>query len=348
MNAFDVGLPLARLTRDPVESVEKIGNGGNSKVYRIQCRNGATYAAKFYFQRTADGQDRLQVELAALRFLWESGVRCIPRPLAADPAAQIALFEYVRGGEIGPGTVTARDLDQAVAFADMLKRLGTLDASAGLPLAAEACFSGAAVVDNVKARLVRLEATQRHGEIYNALRCFLRERFAPALARLTGWARAEQGKAAFGVELAPRLRTLSPSDFGFHNAIRRESGELVFVDFEYFGWDDPAKMIADFLLHPHPAMQLARGQRQAFVAAMLGCFGEGDTLRQRLRAVYPLFGLKWCMILLNDFRAESIERRKFLGYAAREIEAIQTGQLSKAEHMLDRVLNEYEEFPRRV
>ena len=36
-------------------------------------------------------------------------------------------------------------------------------------------------------------------------------------------------------------RTLSPSDFGFHNALLRGGREWVFLDFEYFGWDDPGQ-----------------------------------------------------------------------------------------------------------
>ena len=28
------------------------------------------------------------------------------------------------------------------------------------------------------------------------------------------------------------------------------NGSFVFIDFEYYGWDDPAKMIADFYLQP--------------------------------------------------------------------------------------------------
>ena len=42
-------------------------------------------------------------------------------------------------------------------------------------------------------------------------------------------------------ELLEQYRTLSPSDFGFHNALRTPAGTMVFLDFEYFGWDDPAK-----------------------------------------------------------------------------------------------------------
>ena len=44
-------------------------------------------------------------------------------------------------------------------------------------------------------------------------------------------------------------RCLSPSDFGFHNALAQ--GETVrFIDFEYAGWDDPAKTVCDFFHHP--------------------------------------------------------------------------------------------------
>ena len=42
---------------------------------------------------------------------------------------------------------------------------------------------------------------------------------------------------------------ISASDFGLHNAIMTERG-IVFFDFEFAGWDDPAKAIVDFLLQP--------------------------------------------------------------------------------------------------
>ena len=54
-------------------------------------------------------------------------------------------------------------------------------------------------------------------------------------------------------------RTLSPSDFGFHNALKRSDGRIVFLDFEYFGWDDPAKMTAEELARVLPVI---RGLRE--------------------------------------------------------------------------------------
>ena len=43
---------------------------------------------------------------------------------------------------------------------------------------------------------------------------------------------------------------MSPSDFGFHNALATPGGRLVFIDFEYAGWDDPAKLANDFFCQP--------------------------------------------------------------------------------------------------
>jgi len=43
---------------------------------------------------------------------------------------------------------------------------------------------------------------------------------------------------------------LSPSDFGFHNALVDPSGALSFLDFEYAGRDDPAKPVSDFFCQP--------------------------------------------------------------------------------------------------
>lgn len=88
---------LEALLGRPVASAERVGTGRNSRIYRVRC-GGEEYAAKFYFGPTADGRDRLEVEFSALQFLWRRGVRCIPQPLRADPARQLALYPFV-GGE---------------------------------------------------------------------------------------------------------------------------------------------------------------------------------------------------------------------------------------------------------
>jgi len=148
---------------------------------------------------------------------------------------------------------------------------------------------------------------------------------------------------SFVSELPYEERTLSPSDFGFHNALRRSNGQIIFLDFEYFGWDDPAKMISDFLLHP--AMELREDLRRRFVVNILSRFEDHRYLDKRVEIVYPLFGLKWCLIFLNEFVPEHLLRRGFASGSDLDKSNVQAKQLSKARRMLYRIRKDYEYFP---
>ena len=54
---------------------------------------------------------------------------------------------------------------------------------------------------------------------------------------------------------------MSPSDFGFHNVIKKKK-KLFFFDFEYAGMDDPVKLISDFICQPDH--KLSKKQRYLF------------------------------------------------------------------------------------
>ena len=137
-----------------------------------------------------------------------------------------------------------------------------------------------------------------------------------------------------GDEISLGQRTLSPSDFGFHNTLRLANGRLVFVDFEYFGWDDPAKLIADFI--HHPAVPLDPGLKHHFLRAALVLYNRDPALPGRLDLVYPLLGLKWCLIMLNEFLPDGLTRRK-LANASLDVDLALNTQLGKAEHKLRQV-----------
>jgi len=336
-------MTLTAMLGKPVQSVARIGKGGNSKVYRIVCEDGSRYAAKFYCQRTMDGLDRLEVEFSSLQFLWENGERCIPRPLAVDGSSQVALYQYVEGAEIDSRAVSHVDIEQMVSFAMRLKQLATLTAAEQLPRAAEACFSFSALHENILKRLERLKTVQGEGSSYMALHRFLAQEFTPALDAIVERAKARIGAASWVSELPRSAWTLSSSDFGFHNALRRLDGSIVLLDFEYFGKDDPAKMISDFVLHP--AMELNESAKRSYVERMLQCFGADSDLPGRLMLSYPLFGLKWCMILLNEFVPKFLDRREFAVEVNADREHVRLRQLAKSERMLGRVVNELQSFP---
>jgi hypothetical protein len=164
----------------------------------------------------------------------------------------------------------------------------------------------------------------------------------PALEGIALWSRQSLGNL-FHEELRNEFKTLSSSDFGFHNALRKSDGRIIFLDFEYFGWDDPAKIVCDFLLHP--AMALSPCLKRRFAASVVRDLTWSSGLRDRVVALYPLFGIKWCLILLNEFLPEQLLRRRFAGLSEESPRQKEAEQLSKARSMLRRILAEYEHFP---
>ena len=331
---------FAGMLGKPVASVHPAGGGGrNSRVYQVTCQGSERYIAKVYPAAGPGQRDRLETEFGCLSFLWENGLRCIPKPIAADREAGKAIYEYIEGLNLVSSEISASDAGQAVAFLLRLKDLRSAEGTADIGPAAEACFSVQEILDNINQRLDRLLSLDEPGPQYRDLGRFLETQLQPALADVRHRAERELG-TSISLEISREERTLSPSDFGFHNALRRPNGELVFLDFEYFGWDDPAKMIADFLLHP--AMEIGSSLRATFLTGVLDGFEDYPALDDRVRLVFPLFALKWCLILLNEFVPERLARRSFDGGEQADPSMIQVQQLDKARVMLAKASPDYE------
>jgi hypothetical protein len=147
--------------------------------------------------------------------------------------------------------------------------------------------------------------------------------------------RLEQRYAGLGWDPGTPLdsvhRALSPSDFGLHNALRDKDGQLRFIDFEYFGWDDPVKLVSDAAIHP--GSNFAEGSRRRLTERLSREFEASDpAFSVRRDVLFPLFGTIWCLIVLNGYRPESRPRRVV---AARngDFNSHLAGQLDKARRL---------------
>jgi hypothetical protein len=317
----------------------RLGGGRNSQVFRVECDDGLVLAAKAYFQSAQDQRDRFGCEFRAFQFLKGQGVDAVPAPLAGDATYRIGIYEFVAGQSPAVEELGVAEVNQAVAFLRRLKALADAGGAGHFPPASEAYFSIEAILDNLAGRFRRLEEAAAEQPV---LRDFLQDELLPARERAIRRCRdlCRESGVVEAAELPASERTLSPSDFGFHNALRRPNGQLVFLDFEYFGWDDPAKSVSDFILHP--GMRLSPELQRYFFSGMMAAFPGVPGLRHRVRAVFPLFGLKWCAILLNEFTLEDRARRCFAGGAHGAGD--QAAQIQKARSMLARAMNDDHDF----
>lgn len=326
---------ISDLLGQNIISWKRIGGGRNSQVFHLACKTSAgekQYVAKGYFRHLGDLRDRLGVEFSSLKFLWENGLRCIPQPILVSIENSCAIYEFIEGKKLSAAEIGTPEIDQVVQFIAALQELKTHPGSKSLSCASEACFSIQAILNSIDTRLSRLSAVSQETYLHGEMHTFLDYKLLPTLAEASQCcyeSLSNQGKT-LETELAQAHHILSPSDIGFHNALLRPNGQLVFLDFEYFGWDDPAKTIADFLLHPNPAMALTSNLKAHFSESLKTLLADDQDLPNRLRLVYPLFGIKWCLILLNEFLDTDYQRRSFACEGMSDRNSILAKQLLKA------------------
>ncbi len=131
--------------------------------------------------------------------------------------------------------------------------------------------------------------------------------------------------------LTQEERCLSPSDFGFHNSLLQADGTLRFFDFEYAGWDDPAKMICDFFCQPD--LPVPESAFESFCSCTTGNFSLPEKITRRAKNLLPFYRIKWCCILLNEFLPHNALRRRFALTSISEQERKEQ-QLRKVQSML--------------
>lgn len=314
----------------PVRSIVPLRRGGNNRVFQLIGEEQQALL-KFYAAPEAGRQDRLAQEYAALKFLAGLGFHEVARPIAADPQRHCAAYEWIEG--VAPECAGETEVDELADFFIRLQEARGHAGASALAGASAHCFSPAMVAEQVEARLGRLVASISPG---SEIAAFVADSLEPAAAAAIEGLQAgcRTGEIAFDEPLAPERRALSPSDFGMHNALRRPDGRLAFVDFEYFGWDDPAKAIADVMLHQGMSLTACLGHR--YRARVERALKASDPLLPlRLELFLPAVVVLWCLILLNEFLPERWTRRVLAGVSD-EREIVQARQLQKAQQLLSR------------
>jgi hypothetical protein len=301
---------LARNGMTDLASAELLTGGKNNKVIRLVPVRGPMQVLKVFFRSATDTRDRLAHEFSFASYAWKQGLRALPEPIDAEPEHQCALFEHVAGGK-PPYPPTHAMMGEALDFIKGLNRDRSSADAASLKPGSEACFSLSEHLALVDGRIARLRAA----DLESNARHWIEGRLLPLWNDVKGTVQA--AAAAKRVDPVERLarteQIISPSDFGFHNAIAREGiGALCFHDFEYAGWDDPAKLFGDMfnqIEYPLPVDDL-----REVAASFLSLSSSPRDLGHRMRWLLPVYGVKWCCIALNPLLAAEAARRHFAGH----------------------------------
>jgi thiamine kinase-like enzyme len=316
-----------------IEEIEQLFLGGNNRAYKVHT-SGGVFFVKQYFIHTSDLRDRLHSEYAFLAYAAQTSPNNVPIAHACDKENGFALYEFIEGKPINSEILTLEHIDIAARFFCDLN-ISDKRISSNLPLASEACFS---IMDHIKLIDLRVKKLKQFNAINN-YKVDINDLINRIEARLKSYVidikiLANKKRISLDKVINSEQRCISPSDFGFHNALIMPSGNIKFIDFEYAGWDDPAKMIGDFF--SQLAVPVGMEHFERFTKICLEPFDDHEQLFERACMIRPLYQIKWCCIALNVFIPVHMSRRKFAKSNQAE-SCLKTVQFAKAEKLLQSI-----------
>jgi len=290
-----------------VKALARLAGGRNNQVYRVELDNGSPLVLKRYFTDPRDPRDRLGAEWNFLQHAWSRGIRVVPEPLACDLSLQAGLYGFAHGRKLAATELEPMHVDAAI---DFILAVNARPRTALAP-ASEACFSLAEHIATVERRVSRLATLDPDVPHAGRAQQLVSARLLPAWTAVKSRLSRDATAAGLALDrtLSPNDCCLSPSDFGFHNALVDDADKVTFLDFEYAGRDDPAKLVSDFFCQPEVPVPF--GYHSAFVRRIAEGLGLDEAGHARCRILLDAYRIKWTCIILNDFLPLGATRRAF-------------------------------------
>jgi len=307
------------------QNIQTLKGGANNRVYRINFVDRAPLVLKSYFQHPEDPRPRLKAEFEFLSFAWDQGIRQIPEPIYQNFSSNLALYGYIDAGLANVSHANQSFVESSVQLLNQLNR--NKEKGTHLLDASEACFQTIHYVETVERKLNLLFHTPEETDLEKKFHSFLRKELIPQWETI----KQEACKTALHtINPEEDDLILTPSDLGLHNVLASSEGKHYFIDFEYAGWDDPAKTICDFFLQPKIPIPFSFFPDFSKRVAALAENPE-KTLERTLKML-PICKIKWCCIILNVFLRIGKNRREFA-------ENDQAHALEKQLHLASECLN---------
>jgi len=323
---------LEKTFHSSLSSITLLPSSGNNRIYKIQMDNGENYAVKQYLSLKEDSRPRLEAEFNHLKALKKLGFQNIPQPVLKDRSW--AVYSFIQGTSIN--VIGAVEIDKILSFITRLSDLSSkLKDFAIFPGSdSRSCLGD--YIDQIEKRSNRLIMGTKTFGLEKEINHFFKQKLLPHKEFICskfynsieclGWDLQRPFKA--------EQKIFSPSDFGFHNILRGTDcqEELYFIDFEYSGWDDPAKLMADFF---HHVGQDVSWEHKWYLLEKFAAHRKQDPdFLKRWETIIDLVGLEWVLIVLNILDSNEMERKQFANPKIDPANLVKS-RLTKAEQMIN-------------
>ncbi len=316
-------------------NVEQIKNGGNSGVYKLNFKHKKSLILKIY--SVEGNRNSLNTEFNSLKFLQDLGIHNIPNPVLKNEALGIAFYNCIEGIKITE--YSEHDIDSCIKFIHRINHLkNKFNVNTNyISNASDACFSAIEIEKHIEKRL-SLFISPKNNNL--KLNLFLNNEYNPIWKKILSYIKLNWNSSIdFNEDISQDDKILSPSDFGFHNALKNNKNVIYFLDFEYFGWDDPLKLACDFYIHP--GMNLNKHLGMYWIKNFFENFNQSHF--KRFQLIKFLYWMTWPLITLNDFRDDVwLRRRLSLNYQVNR-QDILTFQLNKSRNLLIQINETFKE-----
>jgi len=231
-----------------VLSFERLSGGINNICYKVNLESGRPVFVKKYYK---DERERLERGYGAVKFFTRLGLFSVPKPHYFDQKLYYAVFDFIKGEVKKPHKVGKKDILDLVNYTIKLHSIKPTKKvkleyrrDAVLPV-----LSLQGHVDNLHFKFGRFMKYYKTLSVKNKLKKIISGKdFISRISNLERIALKSISKKELQMKVKEHSRRFNHIDFGFHNVIYK-SGAPYFTDYELSGWDDPHRLIGDFMTH---------------------------------------------------------------------------------------------------
>lgn len=305
---------LRKMGFNIISNLKEIKEGRNSNVFRFKA-NKRDLVLKIYKHRS---NLRIKRESLFYKFLNKINSKQVITPINFSIKNNMAVLPYIDGFKIKK--IKNTHIKEVSNFVNQINKSKI---SKKLPLAIDGIQDRMYHIKLCEKKINQLKSIKINSVVKKNFSTFLTSKIIPKFVEIKKNFKVIKKHDLPKMKLTKKEMIVSPSDFGFHNIITKNK-KLFFIDFEYAGLDDPIKLLCDFYCQPDQIMK--DEQKKIFIKDLSLKNYSMKRLNSYVKIFLSFHRLKWCCIMLNEFKNNKYNTNKLL---AKNNEKIMKRQLIK-------------------